>query len=256
MTLSFQILPGLDDTLFRREAGILLIACSSPVSSQLSGELAGLGHLAAPTAFDHLINHPRLALEDAAVIRSNDVDNFAAAAKEAERAADILGAEVEFLDLGDYPLRVPDEALMRLVDVYRELQPAFVLSHSQKDPYNFDHPLAMHVAQEARIIAQAEGHNPGQKVVGAPPVYAFEPHQTEQCEWMPNTFLDITEVWDTKRRAIECMAGQEHLWEYYTRVALQRGVQAKRNIGITAARDIQYAEGYQRITPAVTGELA
>ena len=90
----------------------------------------------------------------------------------------------------------------------------------------------------------------------APPVYAFEPHQTEQCEWMPNTFLDITEVWDVKRRAIECMAGQEHLWEYYTRVALQRGVQAKRNIGITAARDIQYAEGYQRITPAVTGDLA
>ncbi len=25
------------------------------------------------------------------------------------------------------------------------------------------------------------------------------------------------------------MQGQEHLWEYYTRVALQRGVQAKRN---------------------------
>jgi 4-oxalomesaconate hydratase len=180
----------------------------------------------------------------------------AARREEAERAADILGAEVEFFDLSDYPLRVPDEALMRLVDVYRDVQPAFVLSHSLKDPYNFDHPLAMHVAQEARIIAQAEGHNPGQKVVGAPPVYAFEPHQTEQCEWTPNTFLDITEVWDVKRRAIECLAGQEHLWDYYTRVALQRGVQAKRNIGITATRDIQYAEGYQRITPAVTGDLA
>ncbi|SOE92161.1 4-oxalomesaconate hydratase [Burkholderia sp. D7] len=180
----------------------------------------------------------------------------AARREEAERSAEILGAEVEFFNLGDYPLRVPDEALMRLVDVYRELQPAFVLSHSQKDPYNFDHPLAMHVAQEARIIAQAEGHNPGQKVVGAPAVYAFEPHQTEQCDWVPNTFLDITEVWDTKRRAIECMAGQEHLWDYYTRVALQRGVQAKRNIGITATRDIKYAEGYMRVTPSVTGDLA
>jgi 4-oxalomesaconate hydratase len=176
--------------------------------------------------------------------------------EEAERAADVLGAEVDFFDLGDYPLRVSDEALMRLVDVYRDVQPAFVLSHSLKDPYNFDHPLAMHVAQEARIIAQAEGHNPGQKVVGAPPVYAFEPHQTEQCEWTPTTFLDITEVWDTKRRAIECMAGQEHLWEYYTRVALQRGVQAKRNIGITANRNIEYAEGYQRITPQVVGDLS
>jgi 4-oxalomesaconate hydratase len=114
----------------------------------------------------------------------------------------------------------------------------------------------MHVAQEARLIAQAEGHNPGQKVVGAPPVYAFEPHQTEQCEWSPNTFLDITEVWDVKRKAIECMAGQEHLWEYYTRVALQRGVQAKRNIGITAKRNIEYAEAYQRVTPSVVGDLS
>jgi 4-oxalomesaconate hydratase len=176
--------------------------------------------------------------------------------EEALKAADILGCEVEFFDLGDYPLRVSDESLFRLVDVYRELQPAFVLSHSVKDPYNFDHPLAMHVAQEARVIAQAEGHKPGEKVVGAPPVYAFEPHQTEQCEWNPNTFLDITEVWDIKRRAIECMAGQEHLWEYYTRVALQRGVQAKRNIGITATRNIEYAEGYERLTPSVVGDLS
>ncbi|MBC7202227.1 MAG: PIG-L family deacetylase [Pusillimonas sp.] len=176
--------------------------------------------------------------------------------EEAQRAADVLGAEIEFFDVGDYPLRITDETLMRLVDVYRDLQPAFVLSHSVKDPYNFDHPLAMHVAQEARIIAQAKGHNPGQKVVDAPSIYAFEPHQTEQCEWVPNTFLDITHVWDIKRRAIECMAGQEHLWAYYTRVAQQRGVQAKRNIGIAAARSVDYAEGYMRLTPSVVGELA
>jgi 4-oxalomesaconate hydratase len=113
---------------------------------------------------------------------------------EAQTAADILGAEIEFFDIGDYPLRVGDEALFRLVDVYRALQPAFVLTHSLQDPYNFDHPLAAHVAQEARIIAQAEGHKPGEKVVGAPSVYCFEPHQTEQCQWVPNTFLDITEV--------------------------------------------------------------
>ena len=174
---------------------------------------------------------------------------------EAEKAAEILGAEIEFFDLSDYPLRVSDEALFRLVDIYRSLQPAFVLSHSAKDPYNFDHPLAMHVTQEARVIAQAEGHKPGEKVLGAPPVYAFEPHQTEQCEWVPDTFLDITDVWDKKRAAIEAMAGQEHLWEYYTRVALQRGVQAKRNVGITSARNIVYAEGFMRFTPQVVGAL-
>lgn len=167
---------------------------------------------------------------------------------EAENAAAVLGGEPIFFDLGDYPMRVSDEALYRLVDIFREYRPEFVLSHSLDDPYNFDHPLAAHVAQEARIIAQAWGHKPEQKVIGAPGVFLFEPHQPEQCNWKPQVILDITEVWDIKRRAIETMLGQEHLWEYYTRVALQRGVQGKRNSG----RVMQYGEAYQRIFPLVT----
>ena len=166
---------------------------------------------------------------------------------EAENAAAILGGEPVFFDLGDYPMRVPDEALYRLVDIYREQRPEFVLSHSLEDPYNFDHPLASHVAQEARMIAQAWGHNPGEKVIGAPGVFLFEPHQPEQCNWKPQVIIDITEVWDIKRRAIEAMQGQEHLWEYYTRVARQRGVQGKRNSG----RPLEYGEAYQRIFPLV-----
>lgn len=180
----------------------------------------------------------------------------AARREEAEAAAGVLGATVEFFDLGDYPLHITREHLLRLADVYRRVQPAFVLSHSLKDPYNYDHPRAMDLAQEARIIAQAEGYRPGEPIVGAPPVYAFEPHQPEQCGWCPDVLLDITEVWDKKYAAIQCMAGQEHLWEYYTRVALQRGVQAKRNIGITAAKNIQYAEGLQSVFPRVTEDLA
>ena len=107
-------------------------------------------------------------------------------------------------------------------------------------------------AYKARIIAQAEGHNPGQPIIGAPPVYAFEHHQTEQCEWVPNTFLDITDVWDTKFKAIECMAGQEHLWEYYTRVAQQRGAQAARN----SDKKITWGEGFQSVFPHVVESLA
>ncbi len=171
--------------------------------------------------------------------------------KEAERAAEILGGEPIFFDLGDYPMRVDDEATYRLADIYRKHRPEFVLTHSLEDPYNFDHPLAARAAQEARVIAQAHGPNPGQGVIGAPPVVLFEPHQPDQCNWKPQVLLDISEVFDIKQRAFEAMAAQEHLWEYYTRVALQRGVQAKRNSG----RDIKYAEAYQRIFPFVTGEL-
>lgn len=172
--------------------------------------------------------------------------------KEAENAAKALGAaDIQFWDLGDYPIALPQDALFRLADLYRKLRPAFVLTHSREDPYNRDHPLVSQFAQEARIVAQAHGHDPEVKVIGAPPVMLFEPHQPEQCRWMPNVLLDITPVWEKKLAAIKCMAGQEHLWEYYTRVALQRGVQAARN----SDKTIKYGEAYEAVFPHVVETL-
>ncbi len=173
--------------------------------------------------------------------------------KEAEAAAQHLGVhDIQFWDLGDYPIALSQGSLFRLVDLYRAIHPGFVLTHSKADLYNHDHPAVTEFAQHARIVAQAHGHNPGQKVLGAPPVFLFEPHQPEQCDWKPDVLLDITPVWDRKRAAIECMAGQEHLWEYYTRVAQQRGAQAARN----SDKTIAYGEGYQAVFPHVVEKLA
>jgi 4-oxalomesaconate hydratase len=169
-----------------------------------------------------------------------------------ERANALGVADIQFWDLGDYPIKLDDEALYRLVDLYRNIHPAFMLTHSRRDIYNRDHEMVTEFAQHARIIAQAHGHKPGEKVLGAPPVFLFEPHQPEQCHWSPNVLLDITSVWDKKRAAIECMAGQEHLWEYYTRVALQRGAQAARN----SDKKITYGEGYESVFPYVVESLA
>jgi 4-oxalomesaconate hydratase len=170
---------------------------------------------------------------------------------EAVRAAEVLGAEIRFLDIGDYPMRAGDEVLYQLVDCYRELRPEFVLTHSLQDPYNFDHPRACQLAQEARIVAQAHGHNPSVPVLGAPPVFLFEPHQPEQCEWKPQVLLDITPVWERKYQAFKIMSAQEHLWEYYERVALQRGAQGARN----SERKMKYGEAYQRVFPQVAETL-
>ena len=148
------------------------------------------------------------------------------------------------------------EAKHRLVDVIREVQPAFMMSHSAYDPYNTDHMDATRVALQARMIAQAWGHDPGGTVLGAPQLYLFEPHQTEQMGWKPDVFLDITAVWDAKRAAIECMAGQEHLWRYYTNLAENRGNHFRRNSGGQAGgRDCRYAEAFQSVFPRTVDEL-
>jgi 4-oxalomesaconate hydratase len=89
--------------------------------------------------------------------------------------------------------------------------PKFMLSHSQFDPDNTGHMYTTLVAIEARMIVQAWGHNPGEKVLGAPQLYLFEPHQTEQMGWTPDTFHDISTGWEKTRAATACMLGQEHL---------------------------------------------
>ena len=177
--------------------------------------------------------------------------------KEAENAAEVLGAhDLVCFDLGDYPLTLDRDAKDRLVDVLRAVQPAFILTHSKYDPYNTDHMATMAFTMEARMIAQAWGHKPGEKVLGAPQIYLFEPHQTEQMGWVPNVFLDITSVWDKKRAAIECMEGQHHLWHYYTNVAENRGNHFRRNSGgMAGGRDCKYAEGFQAVFPRCVDEL-
>lgn len=181
---------------------------------------------------------------------------------EAEAAAAALGADVEFLDLGDYPLLESPAAVERLVEVYRRVQPTVVLTHPLADPYNGDHPAAARMALQARILAQAigvavDGEYPSQEeIIGAPPVFFFEPHQPEQSDFKPNVLLDITAAYPLKRQAMECLSAQKHMWDYYTSLAVRRGVQVKRNAGpnLGLAHETM-GEAYMRYYPQVTSVL-
>jgi len=176
---------------------------------------------------------------------------------EAENAAKALGvSDIRFFDVGDYPLDLGPSVQNQMVDVIREIQPKFIMSHSKWDPYNTDHMNTTQFVLQCRMIAQAWGHNPDQKVLGAPQVYLFEPHQTEQMEWKPSIFLDITDVWEKKWNAIQCMNGQEHLWAFYKNVAENRANHFRRNSGGQAGgRAAKYAEGFETIFPRTVDEL-
>jgi 4-oxalomesaconate hydratase len=176
---------------------------------------------------------------------------------EAENAATALGAEIEFFDAGDYPLRESDELTDRIVGVYREVNPSVVLTHPLSDPYNGDHPAAGQMALRARVLAQAIGYPAPGEPIGAPPVFQFEPHQPEMCGFKPEVLLDITPVFEAKRKAMECMAAQQHLWEYYTDLAKRRGTQLKRNAGPNLGLpQSTMGEAYMRVFPQVTDRLS
>ena len=176
---------------------------------------------------------------------------------EAEEAASALGGELHCFDANDYPLDETPELLDRLVKLYREVQPTLVITHTAIDPYNMDHVMANQLAAKARIIAQAPGYDPDSEVIGAPPLFLMEPHQTEMCQFRPDVLLDITEVWPRKREAMEVMQAQEHLWQYYTEVARRRGVQARGNSAPNLGlKTDTMVEAFQRVYPQVANELS
>ena len=162
----------------------------------------------------------------------------------------MLGAEIHFFDQQDYLLTPDPSVVERLADIYQDAQPRFILTHPQVDPSNWDHVTACRLALEARMVAQAPGRKGG-KIIAAPQVYCFEPHQSELCEYRPNTLLDISEVWELKWRAMLCIKSQTRMWPYYKNVAEQRGNTARRR----TERKITHAEAYQRIFPRTVEEL-
>jgi 4-oxalomesaconate hydratase len=184
--------------------------------------------------------------------------------EEATAAASALGAEIEFLDAGDYPLVESTETVAKLVDVFRRTQPTVVLTHPLADPYNGDHPTAARMALQARVLAQAigvansDGSYPSTAdIIGAPPVFFFEPHQPEQSDFKPNVLLDITAAFPLKQKAMECLPAQKHMWEYYTSLAVRRGVQVKRNASANLGLPVDtMGEAYMRYYPQVTDVLA
>lgn len=167
---------------------------------------------------------------------------------EAEAAAKTLGAELVVMDRMDYPLETDTETVESLARIMREVRPDYILTHTPNDPYNKDHETAHRVTFLAREVAQAHGFEPGQPVLGAPPVYLFEPHQPEMCGFRPTCFVDIGPVVETKLAAMKCMEqGQPHLIAYYRELAERRGVHAARNSG----RPIRHAEAFEAVHPVV-----
>ena len=171
---------------------------------------------------------------------------------EADAAAAALGATFRCLDLGDYPLQIDADALLAIADAVREFAPDVLITHTDRDPFNPDHPVAFTAVDRARGLAAGAGVQSGFATVAPPALFLFEPHQPELCNFTPTTFVDITSVIERKKAAMAEMKAQQYLQTYYAQRAEQRANHARRASGDKA---VQYAEAFQRVIPQVVSEL-
>ena len=154
--------------------------------------------------------------------------------------------------MGDYPLQVDGDRLLEIAEVIRAFAPDILVTHTDTDPFNPDHPIAYGAVDRARGLAAGAGVSSAFATIRPPALFLFEPHQPELCNFTPTTFVDITAVFERKQAAMAEMQAQRYLQTYYAERAGHRGNHARRASG---DQDVRYAEAFQRVIPQVVSEL-
>jgi 4-oxalomesaconate hydratase len=171
---------------------------------------------------------------------------------EAEAAAAELGASFRALDLGDYPLQIGTDELNLIAETIREFAPDVLVTHTDIDPFNPDHPVAHDAVDRARSLAAGAGVQSAFETIRPPALFLFEPHQPELCNFTPTVFVDITSVFAKKKAAMNHMHAQAYLQDYYAERAGHRANHARRASGNS---EVRHAEAFQQVIPRVVSEL-
>jgi LmbE family N-acetylglucosaminyl deacetylase len=79
-----------------------------------------------------------------------------------------------------------------------------------------------------------------------------EPDQPELCGFQPDTFVDITDVFERKLEAMEAMAAQKYMHKHYAERAEHRAFHARY---ATGDGEVRHAEAFQRVIPQVVRSL-
>ncbi len=173
---------------------------------------------------------------------------------EAEEAAAILGASIEFMDYGDYPLFIDREQLDALARLIRQIRPAIIITHWKSDPTNVDHEITTSAVIRASTMAATPGFdNDKSEVLHFPHLFFYEPTipRNDITGFNPDTYIDITAVFEKKISALKALRSQTKLPTWYTQWAEYRGAQATQLSG----QPIKYAEAFKRYTASVSTQL-
>ena len=126
--------------------------------------------------------------------------------KEARAAAAVIGADVFWMDFPDAELFYDKETRLAFVDMIRQARPDIILTH-WREAYHPDHMVTSELVCGASYISTVpyvETEHPPCKSV--PLIYYFEVDFT--VESAAAEYVDISSVYDTKRKMLACHESQ------------------------------------------------
>ncbi len=181
------------------------------------------------------------ALDEVKAVRKSEIAN----------AAQILGVELECYDWEDISFDFSIERARTIAQEIRKFRPDRIITHHGPDIVSMDHDTTYRLVVRACQMAGAPGLESDLARMHRPSLYFFEATVplTEAEGFVPELYVDVTDVWDTKVAAMEAFKqAQGFLVPWYTDVARRRAHQARQ---ISGNASIEYAEAFERYMPWV-----
>ena len=172
--------------------------------------------------------------------------------REMSAAAATLGATIDCLDWGDSPLIVDADRQQQLLELFRAFQPDLVLTHWKDDILHPDHMECT----RAVIWASRYCFRPGLDIESPPcpspqlVLYETTLGTAPVARFLPNLFVDISQVQQRKAEALGHLAAQPGLAERYETLAAYRAFEAQSTAWMQGC---QYAEAFVRLGTEAAG---
>lgn len=164
--------------------------------------------------------------------------------REAEAAADVIGAESMSLGFLDGEIYVNEDSMRRVVDMIRVAKPDLIITH-HPDDYHGDHKAVTKLVLDASFIATVPYYVTSELAHPvAPPIYFMD--TLAAIDFTPTDYVDVTETLELKKEAMAQHESQitwlrDHhatdILDYIETIARFRGLQC----------GAQYAEGFQQM---------
>jgi len=163
--------------------------------------------------------------------------------KEAEKAAKILGGTSITLDYKDCELKLNDETVIHVAQIFRKLKPDVVITH-WKHSMHPDHALCPKIVQAAWYKAAL----PGFDLDGLSPHSLTKVFHSENWEdmrdYVPDVYVDVSDEFDTYLEALSqywfiMNSSDFRYFDYYKALGTMRGCLARKNY----AQTLKYQTG-------------
>jgi LmbE family N-acetylglucosaminyl deacetylase len=176
---------------------------------------------------------------------------------EAQAAADLLGADYLCLEFRDLAIFNEDESRRRIVECLRRTRPTLILTAPPVD-YLCDHEMTSLLVRDACFAAPAPNYatrqwEPAPAIEKIPHLYFVDALEGSDREGHPipaEFYVDVTEVFELKRRMLACHASQrdwllrQHGIDEYLDSQAQWSSHRGREIGAAHAEAFRQYKGH------------